>query len=169
MLAYSGVPSLWHGKAMHGRSPLLNCGATPRRSVSRGLEQGTALRAGPCILYWQLHAMPCIDFHLAKLLEFILLVAFGTRIRQECEMEDPSGPAAFMESEGVDVPPEPAEDIPEDDWAEANEDGATGTEEEEGDAESYDTEDEDPIGDEVRLAITVALAPLAAGHRFVPR
>jgi hypothetical protein len=113
--------------------------------------------------------MPCIDFHLAKLLKSIILVDFGTRIRQECEMEDPSGPAAFMESEGVDVPPEPADDIPEDDWAEANEDGATGTEEEEGDAESYDTEDEDPIGDEVRPAITAALAPLAAGRRYLCR
>jgi hypothetical protein len=79
-------------------------------------------------------------------------------------MEDPSGPAAFMESEGIDVPAEPADDIPEDDWAEANEDGATGTEEEEGDAESYDTEDEDPIGDEVRPASIAALAPLATGH-----
>lgn len=66
-------------------------------------------------------------------------------------MADPSGPAAVLESEGVTVPPEPADDIPEDDWAEANEDGATGTEEEEADAESYDTEDEDPIGDEVGL------------------
>ncbi|CAK0743308.1 hypothetical protein CVIRNUC_001460 [Coccomyxa viridis] len=63
-------------------------------------------------------------------------------------MENPSGPAAFMESEGVTVPPEPADDIPDDDWAAANEDGATGTEEDDGDAESYDTEDEDPIGDE---------------------
>lgn len=62
-------------------------------------------------------------------------------------MASPSGPAAMLVSEGVTVPPEP--DIPDDDWAEANEDGATGTEEEENDAESYDTEDEDPINDEV--------------------
>ena len=77
-------------------------------------------------------------------------------------MENPSGPAAFMESEGVTVPPEPADDIPDDDWAAANEDGATGTEEDDGDAESYDTEDEDPIGDEVCLALNGVLAPLAA-------
>ena len=64
-------------------------------------------------------------------------------------MADESGPAAVLESDGITRPPEPAEDIPEDDWAEANEDGATGTEEEEADAESYDTEDEDPVGDEV--------------------
>ena len=67
-----------------------------------------------------------------------------------------------MESEGVTVPPEPADDIPDDDWAAANEDGATGTEEDDGDAESYDTEDEDPIGDEVCLALNGVLAPLAA-------
>ena len=71
-------------------------------------------------------------------------------------MENPSGPAAFMESEGVTVPPEPADDIPDDDWAAANEDGATGTEEDDGDAESYDTEDEDPIGDEVCPALMVS-------------
>ena len=76
-------------------------------------------------------------------------------------MENPSGPAAFMESEGVTVPPEPADDIPEDDWAAANEDGATGTEEDDGDAESYDTEDEDPIGDEVCLTLSTVLAPVA--------
>ena len=69
-------------------------------------------------------------------------------------MADPSGPAAVLESEGVTVPPEPADDIPDDDWAEANEDGATGTEEEEADAESYDTEDEDPIDDEVGFVPT---------------
>ena len=113
--------------------------------------------------------MPCTDFHLAKLLKSNIFVGSGTRIRKEGEMEDPSGPAAFMESEGVDVPPEPADDIPEDDWAEANEDGATGTEEEEGDAESYDTEDEDPIGDEVRPAIIAALAPLVAGPQYLCR
>ncbi|CAL5219362.1 g1181 [Coccomyxa viridis] len=73
-------------------------------------------------------------------------------------MADPSGPAAVLESEGVTVPPEPAEDIPEDDWAEANEDGATGTEEEEADAESYDTEDEDPIGEEVTDASKAEVA-----------
>lgn len=67
-----------------------------------------------------------------------------------------------MESEGVTVPPEPADDIPDDDWAAANEDGATGTEEDDGDAESYDTEDEDPIGDEVCLALNSVLAPVAA-------
>ena len=77
-------------------------------------------------------------------------------------MENPSGPAAFMESEGITVPPEPADDIPEDDWAAANEDGATGTEEDDGDAESYDTEDEDPIGDEVCLTLNGVLAPLTA-------
>ena len=80
-------------------------------------------------------------------------------------MADPSGPAAVLESEGVTVPPEPAEDIPEDDWAEANEDGATGTEEEEADAESYDTEDEDPIGEEVRLCSNAAWRHL---NHYVP-
>ena len=43
----------------------------------------------------------------------------------------------------------PVEDIPEEDWDVANEDGATGTEEDDADAESYDTEDEDPVGDVV--------------------
>ena len=64
-------------------------------------------------------------------------------------MADPSGPAAVLESEGITTSKPEHEDIPEDDWAEANEDGATGTEEEEADAESYDTEDEDPVDDEV--------------------
>lgn len=48
------------------------------------------------------------------------------------------------------VPPL-GEDIPEEDWDAANADGATGTEEDDGDVESYDTEDEDPIPDAVSL------------------
>ena len=76
-------------------------------------------------------------------------------------MADPSGPAAVLESEGITTSKPEHEDIPEDDWAEANEDGATGTEEEEADAESYDTEDEDPIDDEV-CSIPPLLGALAA-------
>ncbi|CAL8460870.1 g401 [Coccomyxa elongata] len=45
------------------------------------------------------------------------------------------------------VPPL-GEDIPDDDWDLANADGATGTEEDDGDVESYDTEDEDPLPDD---------------------
>lgn len=49
------------------------------------------------------------------------------------------------------VPPL-GEDIPEEDWDAANADGATGTEEDDGDLESYDTEDEDPLpNDDVSL------------------
>ena len=47
------------------------------------------------------------------------------------------------------VPPL-GEDIPEEDWDAANDDGATGTEEEDGDAEEFDTEDEDPVQEEAR-------------------
>lgn len=74
-------------------------------------------------------------------------------------MADPSGPAAVLESEGITTSRPEHEDIPEDDWAEANEDGATGTEEEEADAESYDTEDEDPIDDEVCSIPSAAWRP----------
>ena len=45
------------------------------------------------------------------------------------------------------VPPL-GEDIPEEDWDAANDDGATGTEEDDGDPEEFDTEDEDPVEDE---------------------
>ncbi|EIE25592.1 hypothetical protein COCSUDRAFT_46779 [Coccomyxa subellipsoidea C-169] len=45
------------------------------------------------------------------------------------------------------VPPL-GDDIPEEDWDAANADGATGTEEDDGDLESYDTEDEDPLPDD---------------------
>ncbi len=50
------------------------------------------------------------------------------------------------------VPPL-GENIPEEDWDAANADGATGTEEDDGDVESYDTEDEDPIPDAVSLQL----------------
>lgn len=53
-----------------------------------------------------------------------------------------------MSSEEGSVPPL-GDDIPEEDWDAANADGATGTEEDEADAVSYDTEDEDPTPEDV--------------------
>ncbi len=52
------------------------------------------------------------------------------------------------------VPPL-GDDIPEEDWDVANADGATGTEEDEADAESYDTEDEDPTPEEVSCILFI--------------